>query len=128
MRLMKVSSLVAEAQAILAQKRMSDGLYYCYRCFDCARLITKIEVIEARGRGDLALCRCGSRKVKPTNPTVWEELFLPRCWKLIYAIHTQKISLMPLPPSVEQQTDAERVARAALRAFEEQLLEQAKNV
>ena len=69
----------------------SDRLtYLVYRCVGCHRLLTKLEIIEvwesqeAAGitTGSKGICPCGSGKVSPTNAALWEEIFLPRVWRL----------------------------------------------
>ena len=75
---------------------MSDRLrHLAYRCISCRRLLTCLE-IEATWekaerilslpsssvRPSASLCSCGGRHIRPTNPTLAEELFLPRVWKL----------------------------------------------
>jgi len=64
---------------------------FAYRCYKCGRLITSLEVLAAwrtsEGKDGLThdpLCPCGSRHITPTNVTLWEELTLPRVWKLWY--------------------------------------------
>lgn len=64
--------------------------YLIMRCYKCGRLITCFEILHAwsqppppAGCGDHApICPCGSRHVNPSNPKLWEELFLPRVWKV----------------------------------------------
>ena len=62
--------------------------YLVYRCTLCHRLITCLEIVarweglEASRGVPNGLCPCGSSKISPTNPKLWEELFLPRVWKL----------------------------------------------
>lgn len=66
--------------------------YLCYRCYLCGRLLTKTEILALWDRNDRAfaengttssaICPCGSNKISPTNPLWWEELLLPRVWKL----------------------------------------------
>lgn len=62
--------------------------YLAFRCVGCGRLITKLELMdrwqksELEGLSDHSVCPCGSRQLRPTNPKLWEELFLPRVWKL----------------------------------------------
>jgi hypothetical protein len=67
----------------------SDRLpYACMRCQSCHRLLTRINIVDTWNRwekGNLiqkALCPCGGNRLSPTNPLLWEELFLPRVWKL----------------------------------------------
>lgn len=126
MKLYDVSETVAKAQRELGRRGETDRLFYCYRCYDCHRLITKLEVLEGRAQGRPNLCPCGSRKVNPTNAKWYEELFLPRCWKLIFAIRRKRIAPMPPPPTPEEQAEADRMAREAMRAFEAQMREQAR--
>jgi hypothetical protein len=61
--------------------------YLLYRCYNCQRLITKLEIIDRwekaeAGNPENGVCPCGSGKISPTNAKLWEELFLPRVWKL----------------------------------------------
>ena len=69
--------------------------YLCYRCHRCARLLTKLEILDkwtkyeaeneansGLGKVKKALCSCGSQHIVPTNAKLWEELLLPRVWKL----------------------------------------------
>lgn len=61
--------------------------YYCYRCYACGRLLTKLEILDVWNRSERdgiprSICACGSTRITPTNPKLWEELFLPRVWKL----------------------------------------------
>jgi hypothetical protein len=67
----------------------SDRLsYLLYRCQGCKRLLTRLEIIESWERSESTgvrfsgICPCGSGKIGPTNAKLWEELFLPRVWKL----------------------------------------------
>lgn len=60
----------------------SDIRFPCYRCYLCGRLITRLEIANAWSEKRANLCTCGSGKIAPTNPKLWEELFLPRVWKL----------------------------------------------
>jgi DNA-directed RNA polymerase subunit RPC12/RpoP len=112
----RVSEKVRAEQKKLARAGQTDRLHYCYRCFNCGRLITKLELLEAWGNDQVNPCPCGSRKIRITNPKKWEELLLPRCWRLIFAIYTKQIAPPPPPPSPQEQADARRLARAALRA------------
>jgi DNA-directed RNA polymerase subunit RPC12/RpoP len=111
------SRAVADRQAELVRTDQTDRLYYCYRCFSCGRLITKLEVLAAREADRINLCPCGSRTVRPTNAKIWEELLLPRCWKLIYAIRTHRISGPPEMLTPQAQGEADRKARKKLREF-----------
>jgi hypothetical protein len=46
------------------------------RCYDCGRLITKIEIDEALGVGGTGeICSCGSAKASPSNPRFYEYLY-----------------------------------------------------
>ncbi len=61
------------------------ALYPCYRCGNCKRLITKLEILAAWDAAvSAALCPCGGRTIRPTNPKLWEELLLPRVWRTWY--------------------------------------------
>jgi len=65
-----------------------DIRYLCYRCYICGRLITKLDLVrvwtaaEKAGVDQKSVCPCGSGKLSPTNPKLWEELLLPRVWRL----------------------------------------------
>lgn len=62
--------------------------YLCYRCDKCGRLLTKIEIVEKwkkwerEGTESKGLCECGSGRITPGNPTLWEELTKPAVWRL----------------------------------------------
>jgi len=62
--------------------------YLAYRCEKCGRLLTKLEMIEGWERAERdgislkGVCSCGSGRVSPTNPKLWEEICLPRVWRL----------------------------------------------
>lgn len=65
--------------------------YLCYRCYRCGRLLTRLEIVAKWEEAEKdtstvqsAVCSCGSRHITPGNPKLWEELFLPRVWKLWY--------------------------------------------
>lgn len=120
-----VSNAVVEAQRALSLQNETDRLYYCYRCRDCGRLITKIELLEGRFIGIANTCPCGCRRMNPSNAKLWEELLLPRCWKLIFAIYTHRIAPPPARMTEEEQAEANRTARAAMRAFERQMVRDA---
>lgn len=123
---MSLSRAVKEAQREMGRNGITDRLHWVYRCHSCARLITKIEILEARSAGRINLCPCGSKVIRPTNAKVWEELLLPRCWRLIYAIYTQSLAPAPPPMSKEDQREADRIGKAANRAFEKQQVEMAR--
>lgn len=123
MQLYKVSKIVKIAQEKMGKEGTTDHLHLVYRCYSCARLITKLEVLEARAAGQVELCPCGSKMVRPTNAKIWEEIFLPRCWALIYAYYMKKIAPPP-PPPTEEENDAAKVrGMKATRAFEQQLVQ-----
>lgn len=70
-------------------KASSDRLAYpCYRCYYCGQLLTRIQIVqrweaaEDSGQSAVALCKCGSRHIVPTNPTLREEMTTPAIWKL----------------------------------------------
>lgn len=121
MRLYSTTSETRKAQRELGAAGVTDRLYWCYRCRACTRLITKLEVISAQSMGRANLCPCGSKTVSPTNPKWWEELLLPRCWKLIYAIYMKRIAPAPPPMDSEELAEANRVGKKATRAFEKQM-------
>lgn len=123
MQLYKASDTVVEAQAKMGREGKTDRLFYCYRCHLCQRLLTKLEILEARAAGRLNLCPCGSRKIQVTNPKMWEELFLPRVWKLFIALKLRRIAPPPPPMSPEEEAAAARVAQAAIHAFESNMKE-----
>ena len=57
--------------------------YLCYRCLACHRLITRYDILRAWEEAkSAALCPCGGGKISPSNPTLWEEITLPRVWRL----------------------------------------------
>jgi hypothetical protein len=107
----------------MARIGMTDRLHYCYRCNSCGRLITKLEILDARIASRANLCPCGAKTISPTNAKWWEEVFLPRCWKLIFAIYTKRVALALQPLSTQAQAEADRVGRAANREFEKNLSE-----
>lgn len=59
-----------------------------YRCYKCGALLTKYEILDIWERAEatletvIGLCKCGSRMIQPTNAKLWEELFLPKVWKV----------------------------------------------
>jgi len=122
MALYKASKAIRDAQKYAGQMSLTDGLHWCYRCHSCGRLITKLEVLESRAERRMNLCPCGSRVVQPTNPKVWEELFLVRCWKLIYAIRTKSVAPAPAPMLAEEQKAVDRIRRDSIRAYEKQVV------
>jgi hypothetical protein len=69
---------------------LSNLKYLLYRCYKCGRVITKLDIQAIwsippppKGCNDhVPLCPCGSRHVSPSNAKLWEELILPRIWKL----------------------------------------------
>jgi hypothetical protein len=62
--------------------------HFCYRCYVCGRLLTRREISarwvksEKNGLVDASICPCGSKRLTPSNPTLIEELTLPRVWSL----------------------------------------------
>lgn len=63
--------------------------FLCYRCYRCGRLLTKYEILDKWEAAEKdvsvvhsSICKCGSRHITPANPTLLEELTLPRVWKL----------------------------------------------
>jgi hypothetical protein len=62
--------------------------YLVWRCYGCGRLITRLEIYarwkksEGDNYSDNSTCPCGSGKIAPSNPKLWEEVLLPRIWKL----------------------------------------------
>jgi len=68
----------------------SDRLrYLAYRCHRCGRILTKLEILDRWHEAEKdvsvtksAVCPCGARHLSPSNVKLWEELFLPRVWKL----------------------------------------------
>jgi len=120
-RFFKVDDVTRETQRHMGEHGLTDRLHYVYRCKSCGRLITKLEILEARFARRVNLCVCGGKVVSPTNALWWEELFLPRCWKLIFMIYTKRISLPPQPLSASAQAEADRAGHAANREFERRL-------
>ena len=121
MSLYRMSETVRRTQREMGRQGITDRLHWVYRCTSCGRLITKLEVLDQRSSGSADLCPCGSRSVRPTNARWWEELLLPRCWKLIYAIYAHRIAPAPEPLSKKAQDEADRTGRAASRAFEKHM-------
>ena len=122
-----LSEAVRRTQREMGRQKITDHLHYCYRCTSCSRLITKLEILGGRCSGSADLCPCGSKTVRPTNAKLWEELLLPRCWTLIYAIYTHQVAPAPEPLSPEEQKKADRTGKAASRAFERQLSQMMRN-
>jgi len=64
--------------------------YLVYRCFNCGRLITKLELeatwdrAEKSGAEQKGICSCGGGQLRPSNAKLWEELLLPRVWRLAF--------------------------------------------
>jgi hypothetical protein len=61
--------------------------YLIYRCYACHRLLTHFEIEKRWQRAEAGdpqngVCPCGSGKISPSNAKLWEELFLPRVWKV----------------------------------------------
>jgi len=121
--LYRVSEEVRKAQRILGREGVTDKLHWLYRCTSCARLLTKLEILEAWSAGRVNLCPCGAKTIRPTNAKWWEELFLPRCWKVVIAIHFRLVAPAPAPQSASEQAEADRLGRAATRAFDKQMSE-----
>jgi len=67
---------------------VSELRYLVYRCSGCRRVLTSLEMQErwsksqTEGFKDNSICPCGSTKLIPSNPSLLEELTLPRIWKL----------------------------------------------
>jgi hypothetical protein len=69
----------------------SDTTFHINRCNTCGRLITKVEVVDRlEGRKPLPLCPCGSSRIRPSEPKVWE-YFLPRVVYLALLVLTGRI-------------------------------------
>ena len=68
----------------------SDRLrFLLYRCYQCHRLLTHYEILKTWTKAEAGdpqngLCPCGSGKITPTNAKLWEELLLPRVWRVIW--------------------------------------------
>lgn len=62
--------------------------YLVYRCNACKRILTSHEIertwekAEKSGGKIYGVCPCGSAKISPTNPSLFEELFIPRIWEV----------------------------------------------
>ena len=62
--------------------------YFVYRCTLCRRPLTRLQIIskweswERDGTESRGICPCGSGKVSPSNPTLWEEITTPSIWVL----------------------------------------------
>lgn len=72
----------------MGEERLNRLSYLVYRCYRCGRLLTNLEILkkwekaEDNGGTVLGLCPCGSRHITPTNAKWWEELLLPRVWRV----------------------------------------------
>ena len=66
--------------------------YLLYRCYKCGRAITRLDIMDIWSTAprdpkpgeSVPLCSCGSSHISPGNAKWWEEVFLPRIWKLWY--------------------------------------------
>jgi len=116
-----LSKVTKAAQREKARLGSTDGLDYVYRCHACGRLITKIEILEQREEHRATICPCGSKAIRTTKAKIWEELLLPRCWRLIYAIYTKQLAPVPLPLTPEETAEKNRVGREKNRAFDKML-------
>ena len=123
MRLMKVPDSVRQEQRRMALAVETDGLHQVYRCFNCSRIVTKINILEARARQEAAVCFCGSAKIQPTNTSLWEELTSIKMLKMVIAVYTKQLAPPPLPPTVEVQKQTDRVAHEAMRVQERMAVE-----
>jgi DNA-directed RNA polymerase subunit RPC12/RpoP len=62
--------------------------HLAYRCLACTRLLTRLEILaewdrlERTQEQSRGICPCGSNRISPTNVSLWEELTIPRVWKL----------------------------------------------
>jgi len=74
----------------------TDGIYITNRCDACRRAITKLEVLASFQRGR-TVCPCGSNRFKVSNFKLWEQLLLPRSWKLWWAIRKGRVAPSPTP-------------------------------
>ena len=66
---------------------MSSRITYpLYRCEKCSKLITRRQIrqrwaLATHGpKPDSSICNCGSRRISPSNATLWEELTSPAIW------------------------------------------------
>ncbi len=65
--------------------------YMLFRCFKCGELLTAFGLKKVWDKAptnpkpgeNIPLCACGSGHISPSNAKWWEEVFLPRCWKVI---------------------------------------------
>lgn len=68
---------------------MSKLKYLCYRCFNCGRLITALEIekswesAEKTDKTVVAICPCGGSKVTASNPTPEETKKYESLWQKI---------------------------------------------
>ena len=121
MSLYRASKIVKQDQRTRAIEGRTDGLHWLYRCTSCGRLITKLEILEARTDMKSNLCSCGGKTIRPTRSKWWEEVFYPRCWKLIFAIYMKRIAPRPDPLPASEQAEADRVGREKTRAFDREI-------
>lgn len=67
---------------------MGRTRYLCYRCVGCGKILTALQIertwvrAERSGKESTSLCVCGGRQVRPTNPSLREELTNPFIWEL----------------------------------------------
>lgn len=76
---------------------MSNRLRYpIYRCEKCKRLLTRLEIVRKWEKAEaqpnkvatVSLCICGSGRISPANPTLWQELTSPRLWRQAWVDRT----------------------------------------
>lgn len=66
------------------QRRLDDVHADFWRCYDCGRLCTGLEMkIALAPGGNGAVCPCGSQRYRPAN-LPWYGWLLPRVW--IFAV------------------------------------------
>lgn len=79
----------------------TDGVFYTNRCGNskvpgCGRFLTKLEILQRMDHPRGICPWCGSNGFRSGNPNIFEELLLPRSWKLWLAI---RAGILPPPPS-----------------------------
>lgn len=97
----------------------TDGVFLTNRCGGikggCGRALTKLEILERMQHGPI--CPCGNNSWKSSNFKLWEELILPRSWKMYFAIRRGEL---PPPPSA---SDVEMSRMELIKGFAKKLEE-----
>jgi len=78
--------MCVSAEQLRAKAGLGESDYDFYRCYECRKLITRIEEIKMFTCGTDeygVVCKCGSRKYTPVNLPWWGWL-LPKVWKFAF--------------------------------------------